>query len=62
MRREIHETALAREQIMLDRLSAVLKEFYDNPLNKEAFAAWKQNKEAKNETNHYHGRLDTGKY
>ncbi len=30
---------------MLDRLCAALKEFYDNPNNRKAFEAWKQNKE-----------------
>lgn len=61
MRRDTHESALAREQVMLDRLCAAVKTFYENPKNKQAYEAWKQNKEANYESDNNYGRYDPGK-
>lgn len=46
---------------MLDRLCAAVKEFYDNPINRQAYEAWKHNKEATNESNNNNGRPDRRK-
>lgn len=43
---------------MLDCLCAAVKTFYENPLNQQAYEAWKKNKEALNNENHYHNGLD----
>lgn len=61
MCREIHDTALAREQIMLDLLCAEVKRFYENPLNRQAYEAWKKKQEANYATNNNNGRFDPGK-
>lgn len=45
MSQELAETALARENFMLDRLCAAVKEFYEKPENIKAYEAWKKNKE-----------------
>ena len=37
---------------MLDRLSAAVNAFYENPQNMQAYLAWKKNKEAKQNENH----------
>ena len=47
MRPTLADTALARENLMLDRLSAAVNAFYENPQNMQAYLAWKKNKEAK---------------
>lgn len=61
MRRETHESAQVKEQIMLDRLCAAVKEFYENPKNVEAYQAWKHKKEAKRyDANHTDLGPDTG--
>ena len=60
MRQALADSALAREDVMLDRLCAAAKEFYENPLNQQAFLAWKKNKEAQYEDHDYHGP-DPGK-
>ena len=52
MRQELAETALARENLMLDRLCTAVKAFYENPQNMQAYLAWKKNKEATNNENH----------
>lgn len=61
MRREIHDTALAREQVMLDLLCAEVKRFYESPLNRQAYEAWKKKQEANYATDNNYGRLDRGK-
>lgn len=38
----------AREQVMLTRLLANAKSFYQNPKNIQAFEAWQKQKEATN--------------
>lgn len=45
MRQESAELVLARENQMLDRLCTVVKEFYSNDKNIQAYEAWKKNKE-----------------
>ena len=40
------DTSYAREQIMLTRLLTAAKSFYQNPINVQAFEAWKKQKEA----------------
>ncbi len=52
MRQELHETALARETLMLDQLCAAAKAFYEKPENMQAYLAWKKNKEANQNENH----------
>lgn len=60
MRQELAETALARENLMLDRLCATVNAFYENPQNMQAYLAWKKNKEAKQNENHTHNGPDRG--
>lgn len=52
MRQELHETALARETLMLDQLCAAAKAFYEKPENMQVYLAWKKNKEANQNENH----------
>lgn len=52
MRQELAETALARENLLLDRLCAAVNAFYENPENMKAYLAWKKNKEALKNENH----------
>jgi hypothetical protein len=61
MRPTLAETALARENLMLDRLSAAVNAFYENPQNMQAYLAWKKNKEAKQNENHRNNGTDSGK-
>ena len=42
--------ARAKEKVMLRRLCAALDAFYDNEENIKAFEKWKENKNAKNNT------------
>jgi hypothetical protein len=44
MRPTLADTALARENLMLDRLSAAVNAFYEDPQNMQAYLAWRQNK------------------
>lgn len=60
MRQEFAETALAREQLMLDRLCAAAKAFYEKPENMQAYLAWKKNKEANQNENYNHNGSDSG--
>lgn len=46
---------------MLDLLCAEVKRFYENPLNRQAYEAWKKKQEANYATNNNNGRFDTGK-
>ena len=52
MRQELAETALARENLMLDCLCTAVKEFYSKNENVHAYEAWKKNKEATKNGNH----------
>lgn len=52
MRQELAETALARENLMLDCLRTAVKEFYSKNENVQAYEAWKKNKEATKNGNH----------
>ena len=61
MRPTLADTALARENLMLDRLSAAVNAFYENPQNMQAYLAWKKNKEAKQNENHRNNGTDSGK-
>lgn len=61
MRQELAETALARENLMLDRLCAAVNAFYENPQNVQAYLAWKKNKEAQQNENHNHDGPYPGK-
>jgi hypothetical protein len=61
MRPTLADTALARENLMLDRLSAAVNAFYENPQNMQAYLAWKKNKEAKQNENHRNNGADSGK-
>lgn len=60
MHQELAETALARENLMLDRLCAAVNAFYENPQNMQAYLAWKKNKEANHNENHTHNGPDRG--
>lgn len=55
MRQALADSALAREDVMLDRLCVAAKEFYENPFNQQAFLAWKKNKEAQYEDHDHDG-------
>lgn len=48
--------ASPKEQIMLERLCAEVKSFYQNPKNIEAFEAWQ--KERTNNADHRYLRAD----
>lgn len=60
MHQKIAEINLARENLMLDRLCAEVKAFYEKPENVKAFKAWKKNKEDNHENNNNNG-LNRGK-
>lgn len=42
---ELDADGRAKERVMLERLLANAKAFFQNPDNRKAFEAWKQNKE-----------------
>ena len=42
---ELDADGRAKERVMLERLLANAKAFFQNPENRKAFEAWKQNKE-----------------
>lgn len=60
MRQELHETALARESLMLDQLCVAAKAFYEKTENMQAYLAWKKNKEANQNENYNHNGPDSG--
>ena len=61
MRQVLADSALAREQVMLDRLCAAVTAFYENPQNVQAYEAWKKNKEATKNEDHRNYGPDSGK-
>ena len=61
MNQGLVETALAREDLMLDCLCTAVKEFYSNNENIQAYEAWKKNKEDNHENNNNNG-FNTGKH
>lgn len=58
MRQGLNETALARENLMLDRLCVAVNAFYKNPNNMQAYLAWKKNKETDKNENYDHNGPD----
>lgn len=63
MRRIVAESALARENLMLDCLCTAVKHFYENPNNRKAYEAWKSKQEVfKNEHNHDNHGGDEGEH
>lgn len=52
MQHNLDETASTRQSIMLDRLCAAVRAFYENPKNIQAYEAWLSSKEDKNGSIH----------